>query len=116
MKRFTTAVFSLVITTGLPVLTHAADSAAARYNLVYTTADFNSPASVQALHERIVKTARSHCPSYFVSRSMADTRTCVRDVVSNLVRVIDNPRLNAYAQGDTFLEVAGDTGPADSKS
>lgn len=116
MTRITTVLFSLAIATGAPVVATAAEDHASRYNLVYSSADFSSPAAVEALHQRIVKTAKSHCPSYFVSRSMADTRACVRDVVNDLVKVINNPMLSAFASGRTVQEVAADAPVIDSKS
>lgn len=115
MKRITTVLFSLAVAIGSPVVAEAAQGNAANYNLVYSTSDFSSPAAVEALHERIVPTAKSHCPSYFVSRSMADTRDCVRDVVNDLVKVINNPMLS-YTAGNTVQEVAGDAARSGSKS
>jgi UrcA family protein len=116
MMRITKVLFSLVIATGTPVVALAAEDSASRYNLVYSNSDFSSPAAVEALHERIVDTAKSHCPSYFVSRSMADTRACVRDVVSELVKVINNPMLTSYAAGNSVQEVAGEASSTGSKS
>lgn len=116
MKRITTVLFSMAIATGTPVVALAADNDASRYNLVYSTADFSSSAGVEALHKRILDTAKSHCPSYFVSRSMSDTRACVRDVVSDLVRVINNPMLTAYAEGRRSVELAGDEASEGAKS
>ncbi len=116
MKRISTVLFSLAVATGTPVVAQAADDNASRYNLVYSSSDFNSPAAVVALHDRIVKTAKSHCPSYFVSRSMADTRACVRDVVSDLIKVINNPMLSAYSSGNSVQEVTADAGVPDSRS
>ena len=86
------------------------------YNLVYSQADFSSAASVQELHAKIVRTARSHCPGYFSTRSLADTRSCVRDVVTNLVRVINHPQLTAYAQGDGVMKLAADLDDPDAQS
>lgn len=116
MKRITTVLFSLAVATGTPVVANAAESDASRYNLVYSNSDFTSPAAVEALHNRIVETAKSHCPSYFVSRSMADTRACVRDVVNDLVKVINNPMLSSYASGKTVQEVAAEAAVTNSRS
>jgi UrcA family protein len=116
MKRVNTVLFIMAVTTGAPVFAIAAEDKASRYNLVYSTSDFSSPAAVEALHKRIVRTAKSHCPSYFVSRSMADTRACVRDVVNDLVKVINNPMLSAFSPGKTVQEVAAEAAVTDSKS
>ncbi|MCP5178789.1 MAG: UrcA family protein [Pseudomonadales bacterium] len=84
---------------------HASD---ADYSLVYRNADFATYENVRDLHQRIVKTAKAHCPSYFTTRSLSDVNTCVRDVVENLVRSIDNPRLTAYDAGQPAFDVASE--------
>ncbi len=86
------------------------------YTLVYSKSDFANYSSIAELHEKIVKTAKAHCPSYFTTRSLADVNACVSEVVDDLVRVIDNPKLTAYAEGDTSLRIAGDTTAADDNS
>ncbi len=86
------------------------------YTLVYSKSDFANYSSIAELHEKIVKTAKAHCPSYFTTRSLADVNACVSEVVDDLVRVIDNPRLTAYAEGDTSLRIAGEATPVDDNS
>ena len=79
-----------------------------QYSLVYSKSDFANYTSVAELHEKILRTAKAHCPSYFKTRALNDVNSCVNDVVQDLVRVIDNPRLTAYAEGDTSIRVAGE--------
>ena len=79
------------------------------YSLMYSKSDFTSHQGVVELHEKIVRTAKAHCPSYFTTRSLADVNACVEEVVNDLVKVIDNPQLTAYAEGDTDLRVAGES-------
>lgn len=100
----------------LPGVAFAEKPNSSNYNLVYSQADFSSVASVQELHAKIVRTARSHCPSYFSTRSLADTRRCVRDVVTDLVRVINHPQLTAYAHGDGVMKLAADLDDPDAQS
>jgi UrcA family protein len=112
--KTTLLIFGLAIT--LPGVAFAERPGSSNYNLVYTEADFSSAASVQELHAKIVRTARSHCPSYFSTRSLADTRSCVRDVVTNLVRVINRPQLTAYAQSNGVMKLAADLDGSDAQS
>lgn len=112
--RTTLLIVGLAMT--LPGVTFAEKPNNSNYNLVYSQADFSSAASVQELHAKIVRTARSHCPSYFSTRSLADTRSCVRDVVTNLVRIINHPQLTAYAQGDGVMKLAADLDVPDAPS
>ena len=112
--KTTLLIFGLVI--AMPGVVFAERPNSSYYNLVYSEADFSSAVSVQELHAKIVRTARSHCPSFFTTRSLADTRSCVRDVVTNLVRVIDHPQLTAYAQEDGVLKLAADLDGPDSQS
>ncbi len=112
--KTTLLIFGFVIV--LPGLAIAEKPSNSNYNLVYSKADFSSAESVQELHTKIVRTARSHCPSYFTTRSLADTRSCVRDVVTNLVKVINHAQLTAYAQGDGVLKLVADLDGPDSQS
>lgn len=100
----------------LPGMALAGNPGSSNYNLVYSDTDFSSDASVQALHAKIVRTARSHWRSYFISRALADTRSCVRDVVTNLVRVIGHPQLTDYAQGEGVMKLAADLNESESQS
>lgn len=111
MKRFSTVLFSLGLATGLPVLAHAERDDTSTYRLSYSTSDLSSADRVAELHARIEKTAREHCPSYFTSRSISDTRNCVREVTGDLVKRINNPRLTAYAAGEKSVELADATTP-----
>ncbi len=86
------------------------------YSLVYSKADFADQNGVAELHRKIVRTARQHCPNYFTTRSLADVNACVREVVDDLVQVIDNDSLTAYAQGETALRIAGDPSLTDDRS
>ena len=86
------------------------------YALVYSASDFQSSQSIRDLHKKIVHTAKDHCPSYFVTRSLPDVTRCVEEVVQNLVRVIDNAELSAYAEGDTGLRVAQEIISVDDRS
>ncbi len=62
--------------------------------------------SIQSLHKEISKTAKTYCPSYTSIRSLADRRSCVTDVVSDLVDQVDSPLLTAYHRGETPNQVA----------
>lgn len=106
MKRFSTVLFSLSLAAGLPMVTHADDKDDSTYSLTYSAADLSSREGVAALHQKIEKTARDHCPSYFSIRSISDSRACVRDVSNDLVKSIDNPQLTAYAAGEEMVEMA----------
>ena len=81
-------------------------SVADEYKLAYSASDLNSIESVQDLHVEIVETAKSHCPSYTSTRSLADRRACVDDVVTDLVEKVDSPVLTAYHQGEVNAQVA----------
>ncbi len=116
MKHLQSILLILGLGLALPGLVNAGKADSSNYNLVYSAADFSSAQTVQELHTKIVRTARSHCPGYFTSRSLADTRSCVRDVVKDLVRVIDHPQLTAYAQGDGVMKLAADLDATDSQS
>ncbi len=116
MNERKTTLLILGLAVLLPGAALAEKPSSSNYNLVYSEADFSSAAAVQELHTKIVRTARSHCPSYFTTRSLADTRSCVRDVVTNLVRVIDHPQLTGYAHGDGVLKLAADLDGPDSQS
>ena len=98
------------------VMSAAAAADPNEYTLVYSKSDFTNYQNVAELHKKIVRTARAHCPSYFTTRALADRNACVKDVVADLVRVIDNPKLTAYAEGDTSLRIAGDTSDVDDRS
>ncbi len=86
------------------------------YSLVYSKSDFANYQSVADLHKKIVRTAKEHCPSYTVTRSLHDVNSCVTDVIDDLVRVIDNPQLTAYAEGDTSLQIAGESPESSDRS
>jgi len=116
MTRSKTTRLILGLVIALPGVLHAEKADSSNYNLVYSAADFSSAQTVQELHTKIVRTARTHCPSYFTTRSLADTRSCVREVVINLVRVIDHPQLTAYAQGEGVLKLAADLDGTDAQS
>ena len=79
---------------------------ASEYSFSYNSSELRTIESVQSLHQEIVKTAKEHCPSYMQTRSLADRRNCVNDVVSDLVQKVDNPTLTAYHQGDINTSVA----------
>lgn len=116
MNGTRTTILIVGLAMALPGVALAEKPNSSNYNLVYSQADFSDAASVQELHTKIVRTARSHCPSYFSTRSLADTRSCVRDVVTNLVRVINHPQLTAYAQGDGLMKLAADLDSPDAQS
>lgn len=91
MKRFSTVLLTLTLATGLSISGYADQKEYSSYSLSYSSPDLSTSQRVADLHSRIEKTAREHCPTYFESRSMSDTRNCVRDVTSDLVGQIDNP-------------------------
>ena len=76
------------------------------FSMKYSSADFQDAKSVEELYQRIRVTAREHCPSYSVSRSLADRRACVDDVSEQLVSKIDHPVLTAFVNGESPVEVA----------
>jgi len=116
MKRISTVILSVALTAGLHSAAQADQEESNRYSVVYSTSDFSSNDNVAQLHRKIVKTAKAHCPSYFTTRSLADVNSCVRDVVADLVRNIDNPQLTAYAAGESTVELAAETDDGDSQS
>jgi|GEM_PF-956034 len=109
LKRFGTVLLTLTLATGLPISGVADRKEASSYSLSYSSADLSTSQRVADLHARIEKTAKEHCPTYFESRSMSDTRNCVRDVTRDLVAQIDNPQLTAYASGEQVVELADAT-------
>ena len=76
------------------------------YSFSYSPSELETIESVQSLHGEIVETAKEHCPSYNSTRSLADRRNCVNDVVSDLVQKVDSPVLTAYHQGEVNAQVA----------
>ncbi|MEM6708502.1 MAG: UrcA family protein [Pseudomonadota bacterium] len=76
------------------------------YSINVSDKDFKSGATVVALHQRIRRTARSVCPSYFVSRGLAESARCRREVEADLVARIAHPALTAYVRGGEQLQVA----------
>lgn len=106
MKSLSTAILSLGLAAGIPAMAWADRADSSTYRFSYSASDLKSPERVAALHAEIEKAAREHCPDYFTIRNISDTRSCVRDVTEDLVKQIDNPRLTAYAAGQTTVELA----------
>lgn len=116
MTALHTAALTVGLIMALPGIVHAGKTSSSNYDLVYSRADFRSPQTIQELHARIVRKARSHCPSYFITRSLADTRNCVRDVVNHLIQVIDHPQLTAFTQDDALPRLATEKAGTDTQS
>ena len=76
------------------------------YSVSVNERDFVSAAKVRQLHQRIRRTAAKVCPSYFVSRSLAESSQCRREVEADLVARIGHPALTAYVSGGEKLQVA----------
>lgn len=76
------------------------------YSVKISEKDFASTDRVAALHERIRRTAARVCPSYFVSRGLAEVSKCRRDVEADLISRINHPVLSAYVNGDSPVQVA----------
>ncbi|MEM1434137.1 MAG: UrcA family protein [Pseudomonadota bacterium] len=70
------------------------------YSIKVSEKDFQNTAKVAELHKRIRRTAAEVCPSYFVSRGLAEVQQCRRDVEADLVSRIDHPVLTAYVNGE----------------
>ena len=92
MKKLITCLF------GVSIAFSAAHALAQdfEYALTYSANDLATPEGVAALHTRIAKTARKHCPTYREIGSIKDAHACVDGVVSDLVSKVDHPDLTAY--------------------
>lgn len=66
------------------------------YSVTIQEDDFSSTAAVAKLHERIKQVSVAVCPRYFVSRNLAATAKCRREVQADLVARINHPVLDAY--------------------
>ncbi len=76
------------------------------YQLAYSAQDFQSVDTVKSLHERIVRTARQFCPTWYETGSISLVNICVNDVVDDLVGKIERPSLDAYVRGETEVRIA----------
>ena len=70
------------------------------YTITYREAELTSIEGRIAVHERIVKAAKNHCPNYNRTKSLGDIANCVDDVVSDLVEKIDHPQFTAFVNGE----------------
>jgi UrcA family protein len=83
-----------------------ADVGAKEYSLEYSGQELVTYEGVVELHERILHTAKQHCPSFSVVRSVRRVQTCVSEVADDLVAKVDHPQLTSYHHGDGELRVA----------
>ena len=90
---------NLLLGVGLCAVSQLAVAGANEYVLSYSAHDLRTPAAVERLHARILKTARRHCPTYQEVRSIAEINACVADVVDDLVAKVEHPELTAYHRG-----------------
>lgn len=99
-------------TFGVPLLALVALSinasvvADTKYSISYTSEDFRSIEAVQALHARIRIVAKESCPSFFVTRDIADSRRCIVQVTDEIIQKVDHPLLQAYIEGEEQFELA----------
>ena len=82
MKRLLIVVFTLV---------SAQAFAADDYTLKYGVFDFQSVETVEALHQRIVRTAKLTCGNYAALGDLRFVNDCKQGVVDDLVGKIDRP-------------------------
>jgi len=99
-KRTVTAVI------GLACFGAANAMAADEYQLTYSKQELGSHQGVAALHERVLRTAKDICPSYFELRDLRRMRGCMQEVADDLLAKIDHPRLTSYHHGGAELRVA----------
>ncbi len=98
------AAFAVVMVAGL---VSTASASSKDYEWSYSANDFASPGAVKRLHSRMLAEAREHCPSYRITRDLRGARSCVGNVLNDMVRKIDHPLLNAYVEGeDDALDLA----------
>jgi UrcA family protein len=77
------------------------------YSITYTQSELTSAAKVEALYDRIQKTARKNCPSYSLTRDLSARPKCIAEITQKLVESIDNPSLTAIARGeDSNMDLA----------
>ena len=101
MKKLALAVLS--------VACFAAGSAIAdenQYAISYSNQELSNHEGVAAVHQRIMRTAKQHCPSYSQVRDLRRVRSCVSEVADDLVTKIAHPQLSSYHSGDSDVRVA----------
>jgi len=78
-----------------------AGSALAAERFAYSSADFVSPEAVQALHQRIEKSAHSYCVrEYLQSKHLNQVQECTQAVASEIIDGIGDQRLYAVSAAD----------------
>lgn len=78
-----------------------AGNALATERFAYSNADFASPEAVEALHQRIEKSARSYCVrEYLQAKYLNQLQECTEAVASEIIDGIGDQRLYAVAAGD----------------
>ena len=79
---------------------------AGEYAMSYSADELSSAPGVQDVHKRIVRTAKRYCPSSTKIRDAREARSCIADVVNDLVNKVDHPRLTSYHVNDGSVRVA----------
>ncbi len=90
--------FSVVVC--VAVLGFSSLAGAGEYTMTYSKGELRNIQGVKAVHARMVKAAKLYCPTYTEIRSLADVRTCVNGVVSDLVGTVNHSGLTRYHDGD----------------
>ncbi|NOX52464.1 MAG: UrcA family protein, partial [Gammaproteobacteria bacterium] len=75
------------------VLGFSSLASAGEYTMTYSEGELKNIQGVKAVHARMVKAATRYCPTYTEIRSLADVRTCVNGVVSDLVGTVNHSGL-----------------------
>ena len=79
---------------------------ASDYVLSYSEKELATHDGVKDVHSRIVEAARDYCPRYSSVRSLAEVRSCVDDVVNDLVDKVNHPRMTSYHTGEAVRVIA----------
>ncbi|MEM7099805.1 MAG: UrcA family protein [Pseudomonadota bacterium] len=105
LPRATFLMASVIMVLGINVQSHAESE----YAITYQKAELNSVEGRTSVHERVLKAAKAHCPSYHRTKSLRDVANCIDDVVADLVVKIDHPGFTAFVNGEIGYNVASST-------
>lgn len=78
------------------------------YAVSYSQKELTSAQGVQAVHARIVREAKRHCPDYSTIRRIREVTLCVEEVVSDLVDKVNHPELSRYHANDEGYRIASE--------
>ena len=82
-----------------PVAKAEEATSSSEYVLTYSYAELTSDSGRDLVLRRIVRAAKSYCPSYSKVRSLDAVRTCIEGVVEDLVAKVGDQEFIAFVEG-----------------